>query len=448
MSLEIVPDRRYHWQFRFMGTTDADGNAELAGETWCREPLGKWRPGYRLEFECWRDRRPLSGSTPPISWEHDPLHRDGGLIQVGTIVLRPRELREYVTGRAIDLLGVPANAALPTLHDEIACVTEGLVEHSGEFSLACDESADELTLRFAYLGKVVHEQRVRRGTKNLQVTLPIDQRTAGFEVPVLTGGIVELADLDCREEILGSTRYLWDPERSESVLRWSGVVEGQYRVTVGLHGHELASTEWLNVTPGARVVSAPLDLLPLLRSVRVRVLSRDGNPILGAQVHDPASGRRIAKTDGAGVASFISGGVKHEAWVLALDHSARLVELQPDGTVFLERAPITRIRVPSIEHGVGGRIDACLTFASPPRPGDEPATEGLEFELSLKVGQVNELGLPFQQSCDIHLHECRRGAESAGVWSSYIEGTRDGDRLKIEWPEDLLAEAFEELSRR
>lgn len=140
--------------------------------------------------------------------------------------------------------------------------------------------------------------------------------------------------------------------------------------------------------------------------------------------------------------------MKHEAWILALDHSARLAELQPDGTVFLDRAPITRIRVPSIEHGEGGRIDAYLMFDPPPRLGGAPATDSLAFDVSLKVGQTNELGLPFQQSCDIHVSQCRRVAESAAIWSDGIKAQRDGDRLRIDWPEDLLAEAFEELSRR
>jgi hypothetical protein len=447
-SLEILRDGRHYWQFRFGGTTDAEGNAELLGRTSCYEPLGKWRPGYRLEFEAWRDRRPLSGSAPPLSWEHDPLHRDGGLIQVGTIVLRPRELREYVTGRAVDLLGVPAHWIPATLHDANACVTEGLVEESGAFSLACDEAVDELTLRFTYLGKVIHEQQVRRGSKDLQVVLPIDQREAELEVPVLTGGIAEMADLECRTELRDSNRGLHSPEISASGFRWSRVVEGEYRVTVRIHEHELASTEWIHLEPGARVVSPPLDLRPLLRAVRVRVLDRDGTPILGAQIHDPVSARRIAKTDGEGVASFVSGGTKHEAWILALDHSARLAELEPDGTVFLERAPITRISVPSIEHGDDGRIDVSVSFERPPLSGGEPTDRSLSFDVSLRVGRTNEIGLPFQQDCDVSISECRRVAESVGVWSSGIKARRDGNRLRIDWPEDELAEAFEELSKR
>lgn len=447
-SLEIVGDGQLKWEPRFWGTTDAGGNAELRGQTSCYEPLGKWRPGYRLEFESWRKPVPLSGSATSVSWEHDPLHRDGGWLQVGTVVLRPREAREFVTGRAVDLRGVPVREVSTRLHDGTDDVTEDWIHESGAFSLACDEAVDELTLRFTYCGTPVHEQRVRRGTRDLQVVLPIDQRLARLGVPLLVRNPAELEALEFRTEGRGSTSTPREPVRADSTLRLVDVREGNYRVSVRIHGRELASTEWTHLAPGDQVECPPLDLRALVHAVRLRVLDPDGAPIANAQIHDVESAGRITRTDGNGVAEFVVGGAEPEAWIVALGHSARLAELQPDGTVFLERAPITRISVPSIEHGDDGRIDVSVSFELPPLPGNEPTDRSLSFDVSLRVGRTNELGLPFQQDCDFSISECRRVAESVGVWSSGIKARRDGNLLRIDWPEDELFKAFEELSKR
>lgn len=431
-----------HWHHRFSGQTDAQGTLDASGRLDCREVATPWKPGPSIRFEVESDGREFFASAPMTAWARDPQRVGGGLLQLGTLVLRPVGKLEYVTVQFRDMHGTPVHDLEVALFRGQEWLEEAQSDYRGSFLIPWCVPDDELDLRIQHARGFVHKVRVRRGSRDLVIVLPIDLRMASLTLPVLHHAGMTLQSFSVRLETRGRVWSDSEPEFGSSRLRWTGLPPfAEYRATLCFDRESLTTTDWIELGPGEDATAPALDVRSLVQPIRLRVLGRTGAGVAGAQIIDDKRGQ-IATTDASGLAAFVLTRPEKVVNIAVIGYVAIRADLAANSEVVLERAPLTRIAVPQIEHGSEGTVEAWLEFELQREQEDPHVVRTVTFKVELAVGQTTSIGLPFDSDGRVTQLACRGRAWSvAGPFEPRLFRRID-DQLEFDWPVELLSETF------